>query len=187
MMGWGSMFDDLKPKIGCSSSIIKRWTCSSLFNVQKMMFKSIHCLIEWFCTHKYRKHLFEWHINYRHCKVQKYSYKVTECLWEGKTSTTSIHCCPFYVWATTTVIFKMRLRAFYCYVLRFLVFFPVAHFSFVSMFPKCFLKRNKSFETEKCTKPSINYNFMLKYYTTQNCFRESAPLCSCVLKRRHAQ
>ena len=28
-------FDRLKPKIGCSSSINKRWTCASLFDVQK--------------------------------------------------------------------------------------------------------------------------------------------------------
>ena len=117
-----SMYLRLKPKGGCSSSIIKRWTFSSLFNVQKMMFKSKRCLIEWFRTSKYRKHLLEWHKNCRHSKVQKYFYFETECLWEGKTSTTSIQCCPFYVWATTTVIFKMRLRAFYCYVLRFLVF-----------------------------------------------------------------
>ena len=29
-----SMFDRSKPKLGCSSSITKRWTCSSLFDVQ---------------------------------------------------------------------------------------------------------------------------------------------------------
>ena len=32
---WSSMFDRLKPKIGCSSSISKRWTHTSPFNVQK--------------------------------------------------------------------------------------------------------------------------------------------------------
>ena len=30
-----SMFDRSKPKIGCSSSITNRWTCSSSFDVQK--------------------------------------------------------------------------------------------------------------------------------------------------------
>ena len=30
-----SMFDSLKPKIGCSSSITNRWTHLSLFNVRK--------------------------------------------------------------------------------------------------------------------------------------------------------
>ena len=38
-MGWtmfaNSIFDRLKPKIGCSNSISKRWTRSSTFNVRK--------------------------------------------------------------------------------------------------------------------------------------------------------
>ena len=37
---WWSMFVHLEPEIGCSSSITIRWTCSSLFDVQKMMFES---------------------------------------------------------------------------------------------------------------------------------------------------
>ena len=32
---WSSMFDCLKPKIGCSSLITKSWTCSRSFDVRK--------------------------------------------------------------------------------------------------------------------------------------------------------
>ena len=35
---WYSISIRNKPKFRCSSSIINRWTCSSFFNVQKMMF-----------------------------------------------------------------------------------------------------------------------------------------------------
>ena len=38
----------------CSSSIINRWTCSSSFNVRKMMFKFFRCLIKWCLTYHYR-------------------------------------------------------------------------------------------------------------------------------------
>ena len=40
-----------KPKIGCSSSITNIWTCSSSFDVQKMMFKFVRCSIKWCLTH----------------------------------------------------------------------------------------------------------------------------------------
>ena len=46
-----SMFDRSKPKIGCPSSISKRWTRSSSFNVQKMMFEFVWCSIKWCSTH----------------------------------------------------------------------------------------------------------------------------------------
>ena len=36
-----------KPKFRCSSSIINRGTRSSLFDVQKMMFEFVRCLIKW--------------------------------------------------------------------------------------------------------------------------------------------
>ena len=45
------MFVLLRQKFKCSSSIINRWTRSSLFNVQKMMFKFVRCLIKWCSTH----------------------------------------------------------------------------------------------------------------------------------------
>ena len=35
------MLDRSKPKIGCSSSITNRWTCSSSLDVQKMMFEFV--------------------------------------------------------------------------------------------------------------------------------------------------
>ena len=38
-----SIFDCSKPKIGCSIS--NRWTCSSPFNVRKMMFESVQWII----------------------------------------------------------------------------------------------------------------------------------------------
>ena len=47
------MFDRSKPKIGCSSSITNRWTCSSSFDVRKMMFEFVRCLIKWCSTHHY--------------------------------------------------------------------------------------------------------------------------------------
>ena len=40
---WWSMFVRLKSKIGFSSSITKIWTCSSSFDVQKMMFEFVRC------------------------------------------------------------------------------------------------------------------------------------------------
>ena len=43
----GSMFIPLKPKIGCSSSITNRWTCSCSFDVRKMMFEFVRCSIKW--------------------------------------------------------------------------------------------------------------------------------------------
>ena len=40
-----------KPNFRCSSSIINRGTRSSLFDVQKMMFEFVRCLIKWYSTH----------------------------------------------------------------------------------------------------------------------------------------
>ena len=45
------MFICSKPKIGCSSSIINKWTCSSSFDVQKMMFEFVLCSVKWCLTH----------------------------------------------------------------------------------------------------------------------------------------
>ena len=42
-----------KPKIGCWSSIVHQWTCSSLFDVQKMKFKFVRRSIKWCSTHHY--------------------------------------------------------------------------------------------------------------------------------------
>ena len=47
------MFDRSKPKIGCSSSIINKWTCLSSFDVRKMMFEFDRCSIKWCSTHHY--------------------------------------------------------------------------------------------------------------------------------------
>ena len=49
------MFDRLKPKIGCSSSITNRWTCLRSFNVQKLMFKFVWCSIKW-CSNTFKKY-----------------------------------------------------------------------------------------------------------------------------------
>ena len=35
-----------KPKMGCWSSITKNWTCSSLFDIQKMMFEAKNGVLE---------------------------------------------------------------------------------------------------------------------------------------------
>ena len=48
------MFVCSKSKIGCSSSITNRWTRSSSFDVQKMMFKFDWCSMKWYWTHHYR-------------------------------------------------------------------------------------------------------------------------------------
>ena len=40
------MFVNSKPKIGCSISITNRWTCWNSFDVWKMMFEFIRCLIK---------------------------------------------------------------------------------------------------------------------------------------------
>ena len=41
-----SIFNHSKPKVGCSSSITKRWTCSSLSNVRKKtMYESVPWVI----------------------------------------------------------------------------------------------------------------------------------------------
>ena len=43
----------LMPKIGCLSMIVKRRTRWNLFDVLKIMFKSIQCSIKWHSTHHY--------------------------------------------------------------------------------------------------------------------------------------
>ena len=50
-----SMSHHLKPKIERSSSITNRWTGSSSFNVQKLMFNLDWCSIKCCCTHYYQK------------------------------------------------------------------------------------------------------------------------------------
>ena len=52
---WSSMFDCLKPKIGCSSLITKRWTRLSSFGVQKMMFELVWCSLKWCPTHHQKR------------------------------------------------------------------------------------------------------------------------------------
>ena len=55
------MFDCSKPNMWCSSSITKRWTRLSLFDVQKMMFVFVWCSIKWFSNHHhYRIHILKW-------------------------------------------------------------------------------------------------------------------------------
>ena len=51
----GLIFDFrlFEAKIRCLSSIIKRWTCSSSFDVRKMMFEFDRCSIKWCSTHHY--------------------------------------------------------------------------------------------------------------------------------------
>ena len=44
-----------KPKIGCLSSIINRWTCSGSFDVRKMMMEFVRCLMKWCLTYHYKK------------------------------------------------------------------------------------------------------------------------------------
>ena len=44
-----------KAKIRCSSSITKRWTHSSQFDVPKMMFNFVRCSIKWCSIHHYYK------------------------------------------------------------------------------------------------------------------------------------
>ena len=60
-----SMFVRLKSEIGFSSLFTKRWTCLSLFNVQKMIFELVWCSIKW-CYYLYIQEICRslWHIRY---------------------------------------------------------------------------------------------------------------------------
>ena len=55
-----SMFDCSKLKIGCSSLITYRWTCSSSFDVRKMILEFVRCLIKWSLNHHYQTLLWNW-------------------------------------------------------------------------------------------------------------------------------
>ena len=63
-----SMFDRSKPKIGCSSSITNRWTCSSSFDVRKsdVRFYSMDNLVKAFwvrCSILVHSKLKFWHLS----------------------------------------------------------------------------------------------------------------------------
>ena len=63
---WCLMSVCSKPKFRCSSLIINRWTCSSLLNVQKMMFEFVRCSIKWCSNQSWAPKLVTFFFNFGH-------------------------------------------------------------------------------------------------------------------------
>ena len=82
----GTMFVCSKPKIGCSSLITIRWTCSSSFDVRKMILEFVRCLIKWSLNHHYQTLLWNW----KDCLDLEHSVHDSNCIDFGNCKMISI-------------------------------------------------------------------------------------------------